>query len=235
MYGMTDLLSLQRDTRFCTDLTSVEVDYLKSAAYRDDLSRVDYNPLEMARLTCELLKHVALSPTEGTQVKDFVLGYETGNAEGTLYFRCRLHCLANFVGYFELPRDSTEAQQLVDVIKQNLASRKFKAARMYRRLREKDYGRHGRIEKAGRAAYNAVLEKLRPGINFRNESDRFKVEQMYEQAKAAFEAVHAPLKERMQRRLANVCDSAYDPEYRGAYTKILGNFAVRYIRTPLSA
>jgi hypothetical protein len=231
MHQICEFTRFQDPAKYCPDLTSNELDYLKSTAFQEELTRVSDNPVEMARLTCALLKHFALDPTAGTHVNDFVIELDkTATDDEALYFICHLHCMVNFVGFFELPRKSVEAQQLLELIQQNLASRKFKAALMFRRLYRRSGHRYRRVEKAARVAYDKVVETLSPGINFRSYRDQEKVEQMRQEAKAAFEAAHVPLKDRLQQRMANVSKAAYDPEFQGSFYAVLGTFAARYIR-----
>ena len=232
MHQLREFTRFQDPAKYCADLTSDELGYLKSTAFQEELTRVSDNPVEKARLTCALLKHIALDPTIGSRVDDFVYGLDkTATEDDTLYFACHLHDLVNFVGFFELPRESAEAQELLELIQQNLASRKFKAALMFRRLLRHSGTRYRRMEKAARVAYDKVVETLSPGINFRSYRDEEKVAQMRQEAKAAFEAAYTPLKDRLQQRMANVSKAAYDLEYQGSFYAVLGTFAARHIRS----
>jgi hypothetical protein len=231
MYGINDFRRLQREAHHCEGLTAPQIAYLKNPAYLKALEGIADNPREMARLTVGLLKHMALDPTRGTQIGDFALGYDDP-ADETIYFLCHINRVSNFVGYFELPRGSEEASQLVKAIRENLESRMFKAARMSRRLERKASGRCTRISAVARKDYNAVIERLRPGIDFRDTHSpqvSAMVTAMYEQANEAFDVVYKPLVARKEARERAIGNAAFDTGFRGHFTSILGAFAVRYI------
>jgi hypothetical protein len=231
MYGINDFRRLHREAHYCEGLTASQLAYLRSPAYLAALEGIKDNPQEMARLTVGLLKHMALDPTRGTQIGDFALGYDNPEDE-TIYFLCHINRVSNFVGYFELPRGSREAVKLVEAIRENLESRMFKAARMSRRLERKASGRYTRIRAVARKDYNGVIERMSPGINFRDTHKpqvSAMITAMHEQANEAFDAVYKPLVARKEAREQAIGNAAFDAGFRGHFTSILGAFAIRYI------
>jgi hypothetical protein len=230
MNGIIDFRRLQRETHKCSDLTTAEIDYLKSPAYLEALEAINGNPEAMAKLTCGMLQLMALNPLHGGEVKDFALGLD--KPEGSIYFMCDLNRVCNPVGYFELPRDNAEAQALLKAIETNLGSRMFRAAVVSRRLERGNSRRYTRFSNQARAAFNVVFSEYRPAHGHR---DAQGYKEVKERADAAYDAVYTPLVSRMEGRVRRVCEAAFLSGMSQGWTDILAAIAVRFIRPQLSA
>jgi hypothetical protein len=183
----------------------------------------------LARLTICLILNVALCPRAGTTLEEF-MRLPSEQAE-SFYVALQFNRLVNFIGAFELAVDAPEVAPLKQAIEANLASRKFKAARMHRRLEQRNMKRFHRITKVANTAVATFREqeqKKAPYISEHLARETFDRE-LRERAKALYEEVYRPLHDRLTWRVHAVGKMAFDREYRGSYPEILSAFTRRYL------
>lgn len=227
MNDLRELRSLRRHFTDRPELTGVWPEYFRSDEYQTRCDVLCKDPRALARLTIALLKHIALDPQQGERVEDFL----AEPAEGPYIVNLHFYRIVNMVGSFELPADAPEVSELKAGIAENLASRKFKAAKMHRRLEARNMKRFHRIARRAREAFQAYYDaehaKAPPTSHYQRRREFEK--QLRERADEVYKSVYQPLYDRLTGRLRAVGEQAYDPEYRGAYTDVLIKFAKTYV------
>lgn len=239
MNALCDLKALHPHFSSRPHLDGEVEEHFRSLDYRARLEALGSDPEQMARLTIALLKHMSLDPQRGTTVDDHTpfrgaLIKGSNTAPTSIYFALQFHRVVNFIGNFTLSADSPEMPALLKAIEENLSSKMFKAAQMDRRLEKTVPSHYARFRKQSEAAYSAAYQKAEKGAPawkaFDNEARcRYYDANVYPVARAASNAVLAPLQDRILKRLAKVRNAAYDEDFRGSYTEIRIAFATRYL------
>jgi hypothetical protein len=211
--------------------TGAEVNYFTSPEYLERLDSIGKDSSAMARLTINLLEHIALDPLRGNRLSDFL---PIATDSETVFVCLHLDRTVNFIGFFVLPITSPELPALAAAIEKNLASKKFKAAVMYRRLSAGNSPRFRRYEKAASAAYSIarqLAEETEPPVS-PYASDNARLERsrrINEYAYQARDNVYEPAKNRLLTRIAGVGRQAQDATFQGGYYDILVAFAKRHL------
>ena len=211
------------------ELNDELAEYCRSDEFLRQLDAISTSPAELARLTICLLGHVALCPRSGTTLES-ILPLPSEQAEN-FYVALQFNRLVNFIGTFELAVDAPEVAQLKRAVEANLASRKFKAAQMHRRLEQRNMKRFCRITKVANTAVAAFREQEQqkaPYISEHLARETFDRE-LRERCKALYEEVYRPLHDRLTGRVRAVGQQAFDQDYRGSYQEIMIAFTRRYL------
>ena len=238
---MKDFLSLNSSSYKAVSCTAAA--YLGTEVFKEGVRETAKDPRALARLTLNLLDHIALDPREGTRLEDFVSNGEVhctvggGQASSEdVWFCLQLNRTSNFIGSFSLPPTTPEYPLLLAAIQRNLGSKMFKAAAMHRRFERKFVRRSARYDAKARKAYQAVIDQAmsNPLYVSRSSSPEARAyrEQVLSVAQAAHHSILVPLRDQLQLRGQRLGRASFSPDYQGSYTDMLVAFAVRYL-TPL--
>ena len=228
---MQQLKDLQRHYNWKRKQKDDTAAYLRSPAFLAAVQRADDDPAERARLLIGMLSHVALDPSEGSQVENFL------ELQGE-YLRVwvKFYQVSSIFGIFTVPRTSPEGRQLVQAIRANLTGRLFKAACMHRRLRDKAGARDYRLCRRASAAFSAELSKHEPQWTVRKfqilEDETFLAHTpaALAAAESAKQAIYQPATERRLRREEAVARASCNLGNPGQdWYKFLAEFAMRYM------
>lgn len=240
MSRLTDLKSLRAYFAMHSEMKDPVTGYLSSPKFTDALDVVEQDPRHLARLTIGLLQNVALDPNQGTRVEDFTkhpgLTYVRGqlaDSDDSIFFNLRFHDVANFIGTFTLSKGAPEMPTLINAIRENLESPRFKAAQMHLRLQNKQNQRIRRFRKLGYAAMDrqvAQSKKHAPQFSASQEAERMAYEQeQFKLRYQAFDAAFNPLRARMENRLQAVKKATVSKAFQGSYKDMLIAFAYQYL------
>lgn len=205
---------------------------LHGASVQQLVNTSRYDDYARARLTSALLSHMSLDPQMGNRVEDFV--DMKPSADGMVGVNLRFYQVVNFIGSFTISMNSQEWTQLLQAIRENLASRMFKAALMHVRMRSKF---NARIRILDKRASDAHLKALNEALNERNPQpaqgwrrpSNDVLDICYAIAHSAKQAVIIPPRQRLDRRMDSVRRQAYDPDYRGSFYEMQSAFAAKYM------
>lgn len=236
---MKDFLTLNNSGY--ASVSQASADYLRSDAFKGLVKSLSGDPRALARLTINLLEHVALDPLAGSQLKDFA-GYSgpehalstlAPGAENT-WFCLSLNRMSNFIGSFTLFSHEPECDLLLAAIQRNLDSKMFKAAAMQRRFDKKQPARTSRFERLSGKAYTAVMdEALKNPLYVSGSHSSPEVRDLRERvlldAQSARAAIFNPLVARRLARYNKVAKASTTPGYYSGYSDILAMFAVQYV------
>lgn len=188
------------------------------------MRKTDEDVDAQAFLILELLQCIALDPMWGNTPERFYSVYED-----EIFFIIHLDRWANFITpCLGLPHGH-RANQLIQAIKDNLASKMFKAAKMSRRL-DKRFVRLS--EQAHRRYYKiayASLEKPWPKDQF--ESDHRSWQEHFrarEDASAKYDELFDERREALLKRLRKV-SSAASPGLQGGFTEAVAKFLYNHL------
>lgn len=222
------------------ELNDLKAGYFSSSKFLDALAEMEQNPREMARLTIGMLENMALDPREGTRFEDFVkyagqpwcLTKLKADSD-SIWFCLRFYSVTNFLGTFTLPMEAPEMPLILDAIRKNLASRRFKAAQASSRLVNKMHRRFARIAKPAveaRVTHLTEAFKTAPKFSHYQEHEQQAYERAaYELSEQAFNVVYKPLRERLEKRMLAVKKAAFTKAFQGSYFDMLITFADMYL------
>lgn len=228
---LRELRQLATHFRNRTYLEGTHLNYLSSPAFIEQLDAIGSDPETLAKLSIQLLDHVALDPTYGSKVEDFIV--VASDAE-TIFVNLQLNRLVNPVGAFMMRVTSASLPALMRAVQANLSSRMFKAAVTHRRLSHGNTRRIRRFEKAASAAFQAAYLKAdasiaKPSV-YASEDARYERQQEVRAAgDAAYRKVYQPLFERLDSRITAIGRQAATEGYREGFYDILVKFASTYI------
>ena len=227
---MKSFKSLHTTFRSRPQLGSAVAEYISSTAFLAKVEEIDTNVSEKVRLTLDLLSHVALDCSQGTQVSDFLnLSPEDGEIRVCLQF----NRIVNLVGDFTLLANTIDAHMLANAIQDNLDSKKFKAASHHRKQDLKTYMRCIRFRKQAQANYevdNAKVEaKVNEGIYGTAGRDNPLYRADREQVFNNFIEFVNKRKSRLFARLSFIGKQAFDAEYQGNFREIMVNFVTEHM------
>lgn len=228
---------------FNTEILFARVlEQLRSEQFEDQVQALNNDAAALARMTVALLQYLALDPNVGSRVEDFIPEAHPARRTnaGQVWVNLAFFQTANFIGAFTLESDSVELSLLVKAIQENLDSKMFKAAVLYRRLKSKFHPRVAAIRKRAQAAYQRALEAslarqnpqpvkgwVRPAAGM--------VERASEAGAHARELVYAPAREHLDRRMESVRKQTAHPDYAGSAYEIQTAFAVQHLLPAFSA
>lgn len=213
-------------------------DYVRTKAFLEDVERLEQEPKELARLTLGMLKHLALDPSIGDCVEKFV-----SISDESIWFQLTFHRFTNIAGWFRLPRNTVESDQLLGAIQQNLESRRFKAANLCRRLDKKFQMRVSKLRRRAdsfgqrhRAEIALLVAKSPPPRYLDPDSTAARAAR--EVARQAYEAIwqeaFGPTIRHLEGRMRAVelATFAFEPEFLGdsGFYSLVAEFAFKYIR-----
>lgn len=207
-------------------------EHLQGASFQQVVNQARFDDYARARLTIALLSHVSLDPHAGTSLEDFV--DMRPSEDGMVVVYLGFYQVLNFISSFTISRSSSEWLELQDAIRQNLASRLFKAASMHVRMYKALNSRVRVLEKRASAVHQKALDEA---LALRNPhspthwvrpSDEV-LHECYAIARSARQTVFMPPRKRLERRMEAVRVQAYDPDYRGSFYEIQTAFAAKYM------
>jgi len=214
---------------------------LNSDAFQAHVSALEDDPRALARLTINLLGHIALEPTDGGNIGDILSDKGSdfspvfGNGDGNdVWVSLSFYKLSNFVGSFVLSRAAPEFELLRNAIQANFSSKMYKAAEMHRRMEQLVTRRMRKIGDKSSSAYQkamqAVLDQENPqpakGWVRPNENT---LERAYAAGRSASIQRMEPLRDRMFARMAAIEAHTAHPDYQGSFEEIKTAFAMQYL------
>lgn len=213
--------------------TNTAIRYYNSQDYRDDLSALVATPALAAKMTVALLVNIALDPTCGTRVEDFLLPGKPGDE---VLVNMPIHRTANFIGLFGLVVGSPEYKMVGTAVEANLAGPMFRAAQIERRLERRYSDRVSRWEgiayRASTAAADAANLACPRTHRNRTQADIWAIQDAITNARvAAFQ----PLKDRYMRRVKKLAQLKDRTDLMaGSFYAVAGTF-VKHFASLLSA
>lgn len=220
-------------------VSAADVEYLKSLQYLLDVATVADDAEKRAKLTICLLEHFALDPHRGSKVEDFLEArprpYEAYDGATTyLWVSLAMHKMAFFVESFSIPHNSPYVALLKQAVQANLQSKKFKAARMSRRLApvySRIYAQlDNKAQTAAHTAYRAAYDGFKQ--DRRAEITALQQQTLNDIMSSTYRAVMAKPVARMDARMARVDTETLSEAFTNnrGFTGILAAFAATSIR-----
>lgn len=217
-------------------------DQLRSEQFEDQVQALNKDAGALARMTVALLKYLALDPNVGHRVEDFIPEMNPAGrfTTGQVWVNLEFFKTSNFIGSFTIEANSAELPQLLQAIQENLDSKMFKAAVLYRRLESKFHPRVAAIRKRAQVAYQRAFyaslarQNPQPAQGWVRPTAEM-IDRASESGRHARELKYAPAREHLDRRMESVRKQTAHPDYAGGAYEIQTAFAVQHLLPAFSA